>query len=186
MPTTTTDWYVLRSSGVVALVLLTAVMVLGVATSGGWQLPGQPRFVTGALHRSISLVSVVFVGLHVVTTLLDHYAGVSLVASVIPFAPATNGFWVGIGVVSSDLVLALIVTSLLRRRMGRVSWRATHWLAYLSWPTAFAHGVGMGSDAGTWWFQALAFACLAAVVLTTAARVLLQRPGKRLRRPVAA
>jgi sulfoxide reductase heme-binding subunit YedZ len=186
MPTTTTDWYVLRSSGLVALVLLTAVMVLGVATSSGWRIAGQPRFVTGALHRSISLLSVVFVLLHVVTTLLDHDAGVSLVASVIPFAPATNGFWVGVGVVSSDLVLALIATSLLRRRMGFAGWRATHWLAYLCWPTAFAHGVGMGSDATTWWFQALAFACLAVVVVATAARVLQQRPGKRLRRPVAA
>jgi sulfoxide reductase heme-binding subunit YedZ len=185
MPTTTDDWYVLRSSGVVALVLLTAVMVLGVATSGGWRIGGQPRFVTGALHRSISLLSVVFVAIHIVTTLLDHYAGVSLFASLIPFAPATNAFWVGIGVVSSDLVLALIVTSLLRSRMGLASWRATHWLAYLCWPTAFAHGVGMGSDAASWWFQALAFACLAVVVVTTAARVLQHRPGKRLRRPVA-
>lgn len=180
MLTTNADWYLLRSSGVSALVLLTAVLVLGIAGSNRWRLGRQPRYVTVAIHRSISLLAVVFVGFHVATTLLDHYAAVSVAAVFIPFAPAGNGFWVGLGALSLDLVAALIVTSLLRRRLGYAGWRATHWLAYACWPVAFAHGVGMGSDAATAWFRIVALACLGAVLLAGTTRWLLHRPGKHL------
>jgi sulfoxide reductase heme-binding subunit YedZ len=186
MLTSNADWYLIRSSGVVLLVLLTAVMVLGISSSNRWQLGRQPRFVTPALHRSLSLLSVAFVAVHVVTTLLDRYAGVSLAAVFLPFAPAANAFWIGLGALSLDLIAALVVTSLLRRRLGYTRWRATHWFAYLCWPLGFAHSVGMGSDAGTSWFQVVAFACLGAVVVAAAARVLLHRPGRRLEPQVTA
>ena len=183
---TNADWYLIRSSGLVSLLLLTAVMALGIAGSNRWRLGRQPRFVTPALHRSLSLLSVVFVGIHVVTSLLDPYASVSLLATVLPFARAAHALWIGIGAVSLDLVAALIVTSLLRQRIGYRAWRVTHWLAYLSWPLAFAHSVGMGSDATSVWFRATAFACLAIVVAASATRAMLHRPGKRLEPQVAA
>jgi sulfoxide reductase heme-binding subunit YedZ len=178
---TNADWYVLRSSGVVSLVLLTAVMALGIASSNRWRLGSQARFVTPALHRSLSLLSVVFVAVHVVTTLADPYAAVSLLATVLPFARAANALWIGLGAVSLDLILALIVTSLLRQRLGYRLWRFTHWGAYLSWPVAFAHSVGIGSDAPSLWFRVLALGCLATIIAATATRVLLQHPGKRLK-----
>ncbi|HZT90889.1 MAG TPA: ferric reductase-like transmembrane domain-containing protein [Gaiellaceae bacterium] len=177
---TNADWYLIRSSGVVSLVLLTAVMALGIASSNRWRIGAQPRFVTTALHRSLSLLSVVFLAIHVVTTLLDPYAAVSLLATLLPFARAANALWIGIGAVSLDLVIALIVTSLLRARLGYRTWRLTHWLAYLSWPLAFAHSVGMGSDASTRWFQVTALGCLAFVTLALVSRLLTYRPGKRL------
>jgi predicted ferric reductase len=180
------DWYLIRSSGVVSLVLLTIVMALGIASTNRWRLGAQPRFVTPALHRSLSLLSVVFVGIHVVTTVLDPYAAVSLLAVFVPFAPAANALWIGLGAVSLDLIVALIVTSLLRRRLGYRAWRATHWLAYASWPVAFAHSVGMGSDAAAPWFRVLALGCLAMVIAASASRYLLRRPGKRLQPQVVA
>jgi sulfoxide reductase heme-binding subunit YedZ len=174
------DWYLLRASGVVSLVLLTGVMVLGIAGSNRWRLGRQPRYVTVALHGSLSLLSVVFVAVHIVTTLLDRYAAVSLAAVFVPFAPAANALWIGLGAVSLDLIAAIVTTSLLRRRLGYVGWRATHWLAYLCWPLAFAHSVGMGSDVTDAWFRMLAFLCLGAVVAAAGARVLLHRPGRHL------
>jgi sulfoxide reductase heme-binding subunit YedZ len=177
---TNADWYLIRSSGVVSLVLLTVVLALGIAGSNRWRVGGLPRFVTSALHRSLSLLSVVFVGMHVVTTLLDPYAAVSILATVVPFAGAANALWVALGAVSFDLVAALIVTSLLRDRLGYRAWRATHWLAYLCWPVAFAHSIGMGTDARSMWFRLLALACLATVIAATASRYLLRRPNKRL------
>lgn len=183
---TNADWYLIRSSGVVSLVLLTIVMALGIATANRWRLGGQPRFVTPAFHRSLSLLSVVFVAIHVVTALLDPYAAVSVLATVLPFARAANALWIGLGALSLDVIVALIVTSLLRARLGYRTWRVTHWLAYVSWPLAFAHSVGIGSDATTPWFRALAIACLAAIVAAAASRVLLQRPGKHLAPQVVA
>jgi methionine sulfoxide reductase heme-binding subunit len=174
------DWYLIRSSGIVAVVLLTSVMVLGILTSGRHRLAGQPRFVTAAVHRSISLLAVVFVALHVVTTLLDPDAAVSALAVVLPFERAARAFWVGLGALSLDLAVALVATSLLRRRLGYRGWRVTHALAYLCWPLAVAHGVGMGTDAPSSWFRAVAAACLGSILVATAARIRRRDPGERL------
>lgn len=173
------DWYLIRATGVVSLVLLTIVVALGILTANRGRLGGQPRFVTAAMHRSVSLLSVVFLAIHVVTTLIDPYAAVSLLAVLVPGARASRAFWISLGALSLDVIIALMLTSLLRARFGYRTWRATHWLAYLAWPLAFAHGVGMGGDAASLWFELVAFACLAVVVIAAASRLRLHRPGKR-------
>jgi methionine sulfoxide reductase heme-binding subunit len=183
---TNADWYLMRSTGVVALVLLTIVVVLGILTANRVRLGGQPRFVTAAVHRSTSLLSVVFLTIHVVTAVVDPYAAVSLLAVIVPGARAASTFWITLGALSLDLIIALIATSLLRARLGYRTWKATHWLAYLSLPLAFAHSIGMGSDATSVWFRLVALACLAAVLAATASRVRLHRPGKRLEPQVIA
>jgi sulfoxide reductase heme-binding subunit YedZ len=180
------NWYLLRATGVVTLILLTAVMVLGIVTVNRGRLGAQPRFVTAAVHRNIALLSVVFLAIHILTSLLDSYAAVSLLAVIIPGARAAHGLWIGLGALSLDMVVALIVTSLLRVRFGYRTWRATHWLAYLSWPVAFAHSIGIGSDAGSLWFELIASTCLVTVLVAAAYRVRLHRPGKRLETQVMA
>lgn len=156
-------WYLMRASGVVSLLLLTVVFVLGIATTSRWMPPRLPGFATLGLHRSLSLLAVVFLVVHVVTAVVDPYAAVGLAAVVVPFVAGRSPFWVGLGAVSLDLVVALIVTSLLRARLGLRLWRAVHWLAYLAWPLAIGHALGIGSDTGTPWLQALAGGCVAAV-----------------------
>ena len=157
-------WYLMRSSGVVTLALLTGVMVLGIATANRSRLGRAPRFVTAGVHRSIALLAVVFVGIHVVTAVVDPYAMVGVVSVFVPFAGASNALWVGLGALSLDVVVALIISSLLRHRFRPRLWRGIHWLAYLSWPVAFAHSLGMGSDASALWLRAVAGGCAAAVV----------------------
>lgn len=169
-------WFLMRGSGVVALVLLTAVLALGIATTGGVRLGSLPRFATLALHRSISLLSVVFVGVHVATAVADPYAAVRLADVFLPFGARSRPLLVGLGALSVDLVVALIVTSLLRARIGRRAWRAVHWAAYAAWPLAFLHAVGMGSDTRTLWLRVLAIGALALVAVSLAWRVL-RRPG---------
>ena len=176
----TAVWYLMRSTGLVSLALLTAVMALGIATANRWSPRATPRFVTAALHRSISLLAVVFVGVHVITAVVDPYAAVGLVAVVVPFVGAGNPLWVGLGAVSLDLIAALIVSSLLRRRLGYQGWRAIHWLAYMSWPVALAHAVGMGSDAASLWFLVVVLGCIATVSTALAWRLAKRQRGKRL------
>jgi methionine sulfoxide reductase heme-binding subunit len=156
-------WYLMRASGVVALVLLTAVFVLGIATFRRWRPGKLPRFVTASLHRSISLLSVVFLAVHVVTAIVDPYAVVGVAAVFVPFVAAHSPFWVGVGAISLDLLAAVIVSSLIRARIGVRAWKAIHWVAYLSWPLALAHSFGMGSDAGSPWLLAIGVFCVAAV-----------------------
>jgi hypothetical protein len=108
--TSKADWYLMRASGVVSLVLLTAVMTLGIATVRRWRPGRLPRFVTPSLHRSLSLLAVVFLVVHVATALADPYALVSLASVFVPFVAAGSPFWVGLGAVSLDLIAALVVS----------------------------------------------------------------------------
>jgi len=66
---------------------------------------------------------------------------------------------------------AIIVTSLLRRRIGRRPWRAVHWLAYVSWPVALAHSIGSSTDMRSGPLLDLAVVCTLAVLAATAWRV---------------
>ena len=179
-------WYVMRGSGVVSLLLLTGVVALGIVTSRRWSPGKAPRFVTASLHRSIALLSVVFVAVHVVSAVLDPYAAVGVAAVFVPFVASSSALWVGLGAISLDLVLALIVSSLLRTRLSPRLWRGVHWLAYLAWPVALAHGLGMGSDAGTVWLLGIAGVCTATVAALVAWRLRgRERVSKRLEpRPV--
>ena len=157
-------WYVGRGTGVVSLVLLTVVMVLGIGSRSGRPAFGLPRFGVVALHRSASMLAVVFLIIHVVTLLLDPFAQLKLVDIVLPFAATVHPLWMGLGTVGLDLMAAVFVTSLLRQRIGVRAWRAVHWLAYLSWPVAIAHTVGTGTDRATWWLLGLTGICVAAVL----------------------
>jgi sulfoxide reductase heme-binding subunit YedZ len=155
----------MRASGVVTLVLLTAVFVLGIATTNRWRTRRLPSFAAVSLHRSISLLAVVFLGIHIVTALVDPYAAVGVGAVLVPFVAGKSAVWVGLGTVSLDLTLALIATSLLRRHLSLRVWRGVHWAAYLSWPLALFHSLGMGSDTGTLWLRAVAAVCVASVAV---------------------
>jgi methionine sulfoxide reductase heme-binding subunit len=131
---------------VVALVLLSLVVALGIATRSGRPLPGLPRFAVTAVHRSASLLAVVFVAVHVLTLLFDPYAQLDLISLLVPFTAGAQPFWYGLGAVALDLILALVATSLLRGRLGPRVWRGIHWSAYAAWPIALAHGLGSGSE----------------------------------------
>jgi sulfoxide reductase heme-binding subunit YedZ len=166
----TTLWYLTRATGVVALLLLTAAVVLGVLSTVRWRSGRLPRFVVGGLHRNVTLIAIAFVAVHVLTTVADGYAPVGLRDALIPFVSRYRPLWLGLGAAAFDLLLALVVTSMLRRRLGFRMWRAVHWLAYASWPVAFVHAFGTGSDARYGWFALLGFACCALVAVAVLVR----------------
>jgi ferric reductase like protein len=164
-------WYLTRGTGVVALLLLTAGVGLGVMVSTRWQSRGVPRFLVSGLHRNVTLLASAFVVVHVVTTVADHFAPIGYRDAVLPFLSPYRPIWLGLGAVAFDLVLALIATSLLRARMGLRSWRAVHWLAYASWPVALLHSLGTGSDARSGWLLVLGVCCTGAVAIAALWRI---------------
>ena len=175
----TAFWYASRATGIVALLLLTAVLVLGILVNRQGRLPGLPRFAVTDLHRNLSLLSVAFIAIHVLTAVLDTFVHIPLISAVIPFASGYERFWLGLGAVSLDIMLAMIVTSLLRGRMSRLLWRAIHLLAYASWPVAFAHSVGSSTDLQHGWMLDLAIGCamiVAAAVIWRLAHAARQVP----------
>jgi sulfoxide reductase heme-binding subunit YedZ len=158
-------WFATRSTGIAALVLLTASMVLGILTSSRFARPTLPRFVTMGLHRNVSLLVLVFLGLHIATSVADSYAPVTWLDAVVPFAGTYRPLWLGLGAMSFDLLIALTVTSLLRERIGYRTWRWVHWASYACWPTALLHGLGTGSDSKLPLNLALTAGCVGVVVL---------------------
>ena len=173
-------WYATRATGLVTLLLLTVSVLLGILTAGRFSTQRWPRFLSQGLHRNISLLVLVFLTLHVGTTVIDTYTSIPLTAAFIPFASSYKAAWLSLGAVALDMLVALIATSLLRARIGHRAWRRVHWLAYACWPVAVAHGLGTGTDRNATWVFALTVACAVSVVgvgawrLVTAARLEVQ------------
>jgi sulfoxide reductase heme-binding subunit YedZ len=171
-------WYLTRGTGLVALLLLTVGLVLGVMGPTAFRTRRLPRFAVSALHRNVTLLALAFVVVHVVTTILDGYAPIGLKDAFLPFVASYRPLWLGLGAVAFDLLLALIATSLLRNRIGLRAWRAVHWLAYASWPVALLHSLGTGSDARSGWMIFVASACTVAVVAAVLWRVAAASSGR--------
>jgi methionine sulfoxide reductase heme-binding subunit len=165
-------WYFARGTGVVSLLLLTVSIALGVVNVSRWRSERWPAFVITGLHRNLTLVALSFVGVHVLMSVADSYTPVRLVDAVVPFVSAYRPVWLGLGAVAFDLLVALIVTSLLRARIGYRRWKATHWFAYAAWPVALVHGIGTGSDARAGWMVVLTFCCVAVVLVAVLWRLL--------------
>jgi len=127
------QWYVIRASGVVALGLLTVTVVLGLLNRSRVTSDRWPRFVIDRLHRNASLLAIAFLCVHIVTAITDTWVSVRLVDVFIPFRGTYRPLWVGLGATAVDLLAAVIVTSLVRVRLGVKTWRGVHWLAYLAW-----------------------------------------------------
>jgi methionine sulfoxide reductase heme-binding subunit len=178
-------WYLTRSTGAVALLLLTLALALGIVDVQRWSSPRWPRFVVDSLHRNVSLLALAFLVAHILTSVLDSFAPIGLLDSVIPFVGSYRPFWLGLGAVAFDLMLAVIVTSMLRQHIGYATWRAVHWLTYASWPIALLHGFGTGSDVKSAWLLLLNIACIVAVAGAVLVRVLSGWPADARRRGAA-
>jgi len=158
-------WYVARGAGLTALVALTVSVVLGVVTSVRWTNPRWPRFVIELMHRNVSLVALALIVVHVFAVVADAFAPIGLKDTLLPFVSVYRPVWLGLGAAASDLLLAVLITSLLRHRLSHRVWRFVHWFSYLAWPLVVVHGLGTGSDTRLGFVLVLYVVCVAAVIL---------------------
>lgn len=156
-------WYTTRATGIVAQVLLTGTVMLGVIGTTRAATARWPRLVTASLHRNLALTSIALVAVHVVTTVTDPFASIGIVAAFVPFSSGYRPLWLSLGAVAFDLLLAVVITSLLRQRLNHRAWQAVHLLVYLSWPVALWHGLGTGTDTRLPWVLLIDLACVAGV-----------------------
>lgn len=169
---TRTLWYLSRGTGMVTLMLLTLTLVLGIAAMREGRWLGAPRFVLSGLHRNLSLLVVTFVSVHIVTSVIDPFVGIRLIDAVVPFISSYRTVWIGLGAVAIDLLAAVIITSLVRVRLGLRTWRAVHWAVYVIWPVAVVHALGTGSDVQSGLLPLVVAVCTALVIGAGALRVL--------------
>lgn len=171
-------WFATRASGTVALGLLTASVVLGVAGAGRYAPPTVGRFEVAALHRNLSILSLAVLGVHIGTALADSFVPIGWTAVFVPFLSPYRTTWVGLGTVAFDLLLAVYITSAVRLRIGQRRWKIVHLCAYAAWPVAVFHAAGTGSDTRLGLQIALYSVCLAAVLAAALWRLHNAGPGR--------
>jgi sulfoxide reductase heme-binding subunit YedZ len=119
----------------------------------------------------VALIAVVFLVLHIATAVVDPFTHLGW-GALIPFSSYYRTFWLGLGAIAFELLLAIVITSLVRGFLHHRAWRAVHWLAYASWPVAVIHGLGTGTDVWAAWFMVLTGLCVSAVLMVAAWRLL--------------
>jgi len=165
------DWYAARAAGIVAYILLTSVVCVGIGLAGRVRLPGWPRFAVEDVHRFGGLLVGAFLTLHIATVAIDSFLPFSLTQLIVPLAAGYRPIWVALGIVAAELLIALAITNHYRRRIPYRWWRTTHYLNFVVWTAATLHGLGSGTDRGAWWMQALYAISVASVLMLLARRV---------------
>lgn len=164
-------WALGRGNGIVALAFMTLSMALGVATRSARPMLALPRFGIADVHRFVALAGTLLVVLHLVLLFLDPYAKLRLIDAVVPFLGSYRPIWQGLGTVAVDLLFVIVVTSLMRHRLGVKTFRTIHWMTYLLWPITMAHSLGNGTDAGHIWFMSFSAVCALVVVAAVVFRL---------------
>ena len=168
-------WFANRGTGVVLLVVVTLSTVLGVLSTARASSRWWPRFLTQGLHRNVALLSVLLTVVHAATAVIDEFVDIRWWQAIVPFGGTYRPFWLALGTLSFDLMVTAAVTSLLRHRMPHRTWRAIHVLTYLVFALGVVHGLGIGTDAGEPWSVTVTVACVAAVLLAAATRLVTLR-----------
>jgi predicted ferric reductase len=148
-------WDVARAGGLVAYVLLTASVVLGLALSMRWQTPKWPRLITNDMHSYLTLLSFVFIGVHGLAVWIDPFTHFGWQDILIPFATSYRTAWVAAGIVGLYLMLAVWISTQLRPRIGYALWRRLHGLTLVVYLFSTVHGLGTGTDSKQAWALAL-------------------------------
>ena len=160
-------WYVTRATGLVALVLFTIVVCLGTLVSNRVGGGSVGRFELNELHRSVSMMAMAFLVLHIVTTVIDSYVPTGWLSTVVPLTSPYKRVDVALGAVAFDLILAVWASSLMKSRIANSSWRFVHWFSWLAFVAAIVHGFLIGTDARSGIGLAVVAACAFAVVVTS-------------------
>lgn len=156
LTTSPIDWYAARAAGVVAYVLLSIVVMLGLTMAGRVRLARWPRFAVEDVHRAGGILVGAFVTLHVVAIAIDAYLPFPLTSLLVPGVGRYRPLWVAFGIVASELLLAIAVTNHYRDRLVRYAvWRRIHYLNFAVWLATTVHGLGSGTDRNAAWFLAI-------------------------------
>jgi hypothetical protein len=173
--TSPVDWYAARAAGIVAYVILTIVVLVGLSLSGQLRLPRWPKFAVTEVHRFGGLLVGAFVTIHIATIALDSYTPFSLTQLVVPFTSHYRPLWTALGIVAAELLVAVAVTNALRRTIPYGWWRRIHVLNFVVWGGATVHGIGAGTDTPSAWMTLIYIVSVSGVLGALAWRMTQRR-----------
>jgi len=164
-------WFANRATGVVLIALLTLSTAIGVFSTARAGSPRWPRFATQALHRNVSLLTTAMLAVHIASAVVDTYVNIRWWDALVPFLGLYSRLWLGLGTIASDLLIAVVITSLIRHRLNHRRWRIIHLLSYFGWLIGLVHGIGIGTDSATVWGLASSVLSVAVVAAFAGLRV---------------
>ncbi|HEY0755629.1 MAG TPA: ferric reductase-like transmembrane domain-containing protein [Ktedonobacteraceae bacterium] len=176
-------WNVARAGGFTAYVLLTLAVIIGLALSTQMQSPARwPRLINNELHNFLTLLSAIFLGVHILATWIDPFTSFGWNEMLIPFASHYRPSWMAFGIISLYLSLAIGLSTWIRPRIGYKWWRRLHVLTLGIFILATIHGLGSGSDTQTPWALGIYIASSLLVGLLLWRRLLAVRKRARTRK----
>lgn len=146
-----TTWYAARAGGLVAYLLLSASVAVGLLLSGRAKLKQWPRFALEDVHRFLGVLAGAFIVLHGGALLVDRFMPFSLTQLLLPGTASYRPLAVALGVVAAELLAAVAVTNHYRKQISHRVWRRLHYLNFAVWGLALVHGLTAGTDARTTW-----------------------------------
>ncbi|KAA1426081.1 ferric reductase [Nocardioides antri] len=164
-------WFLNRGTGMALLAVLTISVCLGVLATRGRAGSQVPAFVTRALHRNLSLFGMALLAGHIVTAVLDEFVDIRWWIAFVPYGSGYEPLWVAAGTVATDLFLAVVVTTMVRARLGLSRWHRVHQLAHLAWALGLVHGLAIGTDRREPWAVGCYLVAVALVAVAVLARV---------------
>ena len=178
-------WLASRASGIVALVLVTTSVIIGLAMSGKVARSfGHPR-VFVAIHEQAAVTAMIAIAIHGVTLLGDPFLRPGLSGISVPFTIEYRPVWTGLGIIGGYLATAFGLSFYARQRIGARTWRKAHRFAIVVYLLALAHTLGAGSDVGSVWMQVWLWGTTPLVIALFAIRVWASRKKPATSRPHA-
>ena len=139
-------WFITRSSGIIAFLLMWLSTVWGLAISNKILSPILQAIFSFDFHEVLSLLAIGFTVLHIGVLLFDPYLPFSLTQILVPFVSTYRSPWVAIGIIGFYLMLLVSATFYLRRQIGQKAFRAIHFASYLSYVSITLHSLFTGTD----------------------------------------
>jgi predicted ferric reductase len=170
-------WYTARGAGIVAWVVATAAVVLGLLLSGRFGRRPKPAWLLD-LHRFLGGLVVVFLGLHLGALVADSTVHFGVADLAVPLASAWKPGAVAWGVVAAWLVVAIELTSLAQRRLPRRLWHAVHLTSFVVFAASTVHALTAGTDASNEYIRGFALISSAVVLNLTVLRIVSRRAGR--------
>jgi sulfoxide reductase heme-binding subunit YedZ len=170
-------WLASRASGVVALILVTISVGIGLTMSAKLMRKRGLGPKLAAIHEQTALAGLIAIGVHAVTLLGDPWLHPSLAGIAVPFAMGYRTFFTGLGIIGGWLAALLGLSFYVRRHIGPALWRKAHRATVVVYVLGLIHTIGAGTDAGTpWlgWFMALTAIPMAALFVR---RVIGRKPA---------
>ncbi len=180
-------WDLARAGGFTAYILLTLSVAVGLALTMQWQSPGKwPRLLNSELHNFITLLALIFTGIHVLAVWIDPFTSFGWNEIFIPLASHYRPLWMALGIVALYLGLAIGLSTWIRPLIGYAWWRRLHVLTLLLYALVTVHGIATGSDTQTLWGVLIYIASVALVGCLLLSRLLTPINARDRAHPVIA